>query len=1461
MTKLNPLHPAMFAPDTHRPDLPSPDQGRPPARHEVVNVPLLFWTGVVLVLMAPALFFWHRYQVQSSAVKFLAQARVFEDDNQWRRAAQMLDRYLKLRPQDVPARIRLADDYAKSVQGPESLARAVELYSLAMSFAPKDLELLRKRAERLLELAAYDPTRYQAVGQDADKLLKVRAHDASGLRLKALALWGQAQAGRKDTLVLARAALQDAVRQQPQNVQLSVQLAMLYRNDFPGIKKAERQALGRKVMDDLIAANPENPEAYLARFRYRLLEQHPDADTDLKQALTLAPDHLDALMAAGGRAGGNNQMDDARAHFEHAMQVKPADPRPYLGLAETYAARGAYERAIEVWRRGLEAVPSTDPSYISLQLRLAEGLLAAGRLDELKTVAEQLGREISRMTTTVPRPVRLKLDARLMFFQARIKLAEGDVFGALQLLRQCLLVQQTVDSDQHDGQHRMQAAYYLGICYSAIRQWDQAAEAYEQASQYESTNPKYLLAAADAWEKASRFDQSVRLFEQALALRGTPPEVWVQLARTHFNEQMQLPVEQRDWQSFRDALKKARRAAPYDVTLKVLEADFAAVLGQPAEAISQLEEALRETPDSEALGRALVLAYQRLDRNADADRAFAEYLQQHGDSLATKRLRISLLTQRNELTEADRVLRQAIDEAPADERPSLVYQLAQVHLRSGDLEEARHFMSQLADNNPQNIPLLEQAIRMAMDVQDFDEAERWETRLRALEGLSGSLWRYYRAERLLAQSEGPQDPRFLQARAVAKELGDLRGSWPSVHLLFAQIAEREGKPRDAIESYETAVALGEGRVTCYERLIRLMYETSRFAEAELYLTRLRDVIASSPELPEVAINLLAERGRVLQAVRIAEETVERRPSDPLSRIWLGQALQLSDRMAEAENAFRQAVELAPRDARPWIALVGFYTRQGQSELARQALEQLARTADLRSEDRTFVLAQGYEMIGDRARADAAYREALAQTPDRIELLKRTAEFYLRSSDELAERSLRRLLVLSPDADDVRRRLIAMLRRRGGERDWREVEMLLDQANAQQTVKGEDLRLRAQMLINRGALDDREQAITLMEQLVQTEPSVRPEDILTLAAMQEQAGRMVRARELLLSLASNKLAAPAHVAAYVDLLLRNEFAREAEPWIDRLEQLAPDSVDAISTRARWLKAAGRLAEVVPAVEAAGQRRMAIATDDEARAAIAADLAGIFESVEALTEAEAWYRKAYAGNPDFVRPLALWLARQNRGEEAVAACLEAAQRLPALDVAITLSDVLRLAPVSEAVAQSAEPILTAAVERHTHDLNLLLKVGELRYMQDRPTEAITLFRQALELESQNVDALVRLALLLSEQPVNQGEALKLARQAIGIAGEREELRDALGMVLLNQGQIDEAVSVLRDVSKSAPDEPRFAFHLALACQQSNSRSQARVAMRRARDAGLDPYTLPLAERRRLEQLEASLVIKER
>src|SRR5262249_33544045 len=83
-----------------------------------------------------------------------------------------------------------------------------------------------------------------------------------------------------------------------------------------------------KVMDasavapgGLIATNGNSAKAYLARARYREEFNIPGADDDVAEALKVAPDDVEVLLAAALLERDRNVLDLARKHLEHALEV------------------------------------------------------------------------------------------------------------------------------------------------------------------------------------------------------------------------------------------------------------------------------------------------------------------------------------------------------------------------------------------------------------------------------------------------------------------------------------------------------------------------------------------------------------------------------------------------------------------------------------------------------------------------------------------------------------------------------------------------------------------------------------------------------------------------------------------------------------------------------------------------------------------------------------------------------------------------------------------------------------------------------------------------------------------------------------------------------------------------------------------------------------------------------------
>ena len=122
-----------------------------------------------------------------------------------------------------------------------------------------------------------------------------------------------------------------------------------------------------------------------------------------------------------------------------------------------------------------------------------------------------------------------------------------------------------------------------------------------------------------------------------------------------------------------------------------------------------------------------------------------------------------------------------------------------------------------------------------------------------------------------------------------------RPSWPAAYLLQGEVFQRLGKINEAIVAYQTAIDLGERRISVFQRLVQLLYKKTRFAEADRLLSRLGKTVMASSSLSSMAISRSIERNEIENAVTMAKEGVERRPNDAMAHIWLGQALALAGR--------------------------------------------------------------------------------------------------------------------------------------------------------------------------------------------------------------------------------------------------------------------------------------------------------------------------------------------------------------------------------------------------------------------------------------------------------------------------------------------------------------------------------------------------------------------------------------
>jgi tetratricopeptide (TPR) repeat protein len=1414
----------------------------------------------VLSLMSASGYVWNAYQVGRLARAFLQRADRLRDQGDWSRAADSLQRYLTLHPEDLQARIRLAKTVDRGEGQGQSALKAIEFYRRALRAVPQEqtsgetaLALRQRLGELLLDTAEW-----KLAEQQVQFVLQQAPQDPRSLRVLALARHEGFRVAGFSTPAEVQKALEAACKAQPDEIQLGSLLANFYRSQSSAGQQAQAVETADRVMDRIVEENSQSAKAHLARYAYRLRYQTLDvASPDLDEALRLDPSHRDVLLAAAERAVQLQQLEQAQHYYEEAIRAAPRIPSGYLGLAEVYLTWQERRQAVETL---YQALRQTGEDAIAIRAGLAELLIVEQRLEEAQQCITALRQACDRRWTHLARIERLAVSNMLALLQGKFDVVRGEPRHAIPQLKQVILTQQTGPDARRDAAGRMHALLLVGRAYADLKEWDQAAVAFERAAQLNPGSDEPRLAAGDAWASSNQPESAIAAYRQAVKLQDQP-ETWLRLAHVLFLREQLKTSENRNWQEFQEALnhiKSAKKdsslADPWRVLLLEAEFEVARVQRNGLEQVplnrvrELLQEAENDYPDSVELARRLVIAYQRFGLPMDCDRVL-RHLDASGDrSTATVLLHAQVCILRRDRDHARKTLAEALKSASPDEQPNIRRGLADLHLSEGHWQEAREQLLALVEANPSHTQALGSLTELALRRGKWDEAQHWENELRRVEGTEGTNWLVYAAQRLIGQSSGVNDPGLQEAEKLLSAIKSQRPAWSAAFALEGLLNERLGRPERAIEAYEAAIRLGEQQLSVFKRLLALLYRHQRLEAANTLLARLYRHVPQSQELSAAVISGAVGENRLDEALYWARKGVGERPDDPIAWSWLGALLLGADQVKEAETAFCKAVAVAPNDVRAWHGLFSFYVRTGQKSAAHEALQKLAGMGGWTEPQKARVLAQAHEFMGDRERAERYYQDAVTLDPNNAAMHAYLARFYMNSDAARAQASLRRVLELTPESGGTRRTLAVLLANQGGQDHWQEALQLIETSGKDDTESLLDRRLQIVLLVQRGEI---EQAKQLLEKLAE-QPSNAVER-LWLARIYEQQGNVGAARKQLLALTAGGDFEAAHLAELVGFLLRHDVGTEAERWLEKLEQLAPNSWNAVVLRARWHHRRGASSEIQPLVDGFLQTNLAQIGDGLEKAKLYQRSGDFYQSVELYGAAEGSYREALRHDAQRYAPLAQCLVRQGRTQEAIQLCTVAAQSDDSSRPAIILANLLLPGAGDSVDVSQVESILSHARQKHVGDVNLLMAAANFQLTAQKKDEAIQSYRQVLRSQPGHVAALNNLAVLLSERADTWNESLNYIDQAIQHAGPQDNLLDTKALILLQQNRTAEAAELLERIAASVSADPRHLLHLAVARRQQGAADSARQVFERARDSDLRSQFLSPVDRQWLKELE--------
>ncbi|MGE3817934.1 MAG: tetratricopeptide repeat protein [Isosphaeraceae bacterium] len=1399
-------------------------------RRRRLNYRALIALTVLLALGVPGLLGLRSLQTRRGKATFLREARAKFEKKDPAAALTYVNRFLEFEPANPEALDLKSLILHDSAVTEEQLSEAAQVHVrvLGLSGDPASESRLATR-RRLIQLSLKIPGFEQAAEDQARELVRLlkakggpEAIDAPTHRLLAEALENATgiasdEAKRAALIEEARTEYETAERLAPGDVEGAVRLAALYHSRLNDDAKAAA------VLDRAVAATASQPkanaQALLARAQF-VIETGGDSETaeaDLDKALAVDPENPEVRMTAARAALKRRDTLTARKH----LQAIPESFRSGLNyrLLEGLIALTDRqpEEAIRTWRAGLV---ESGGANAELTWRLAQILLEVGRIEEARTLIEQCRRLEGEES---PR-------YRYLVGLAHLKSNQPN-----EAIREFEAVRYKIDPMLES-----QLQYALGQAYEGTRNTAKALEAYQRATVVSRDWNAPWLAAASL-ELATDPAQAKATLRKGLALNPTDSRLLGSLARLLWSEQLKLPLAERRWAEVERILADARKFAPGDPDVALIQAEYLGAIGKPEEALGLLEAAAKLRPEAPELWLALASAAVRRTELGEALNWLDQGIAAAGPQAGFFITRATILVMKGDVTKGRDALVEGLQKCPSTQHPLLWKTLGELYQARRDLPSARAAFQAWAKLQPENPDPWIALVLVAIDEGDEANIASAIESIRKVTGEKSHYWRYVRFEDLLRDRENePPDPardakRLDEAEKLVDEIRRDDPQPPLGLVLRGRLLQARGKIDEAIAAYREAVERNGG-AAALNPLLALLVKEKREGD----LDRLRQSYPGGPvEFDRLAAVQALRAGDKDRAEQLAAMAAQGDPQGVDLQTWRAEVLQALGKPEEAERALAALVERKPAEPAPWLKLLMLQVVQGRKA------EALATVDRMRSKVKTdypeLLWAQCYRAAGDFARANESYDAALRRWPNDLGVTLSAVGFFQQSGQlDRADAVLRSVLAKDPSNALAKRKLAESLASRTGNREaWTEALKIIG-PETQPDDLPDDLMTRAKIYAQSSAGPDRRKAIAILENLVAELPGLDPAHDL-LARLLYAEGEKSKALDQIAKVANGPRPTPDAVLFLAALLLERNDLDAAEVQIDRLARSAPDSLPVAELRSRVLAARGKLGEAAAPLESAFAALPEGPSALDSGTKIVRALLGV-NQVEA---AERVARKLAESSTRGRCMLAELLASQGKSDEAAAELETAAKAGDPASAGGTALTLAATRPTETRWLDLADRHLGQAVEKSPGSVPLLEKIALVRHLQNRYEDEISTYKSMIEKNPANFLFLNNMAWTLAIHLGKPDQAIDWADQAVAKAGPKPEILDTRGVILTRLNRTDEAIRDLEAAVAESPS-PSFLFHLALAYQKKGDLDQARVHRDRALEAGFTPTGLQEPER---------------
>jgi tetratricopeptide (TPR) repeat protein len=299
---------------------------------------------------------------------------------------------------------------------------------------------------------------------------------------------------------------------------------------------AEAEAIYRQVL----AVNPNHPDALHLLGTLRISTGQADGASLLRQAIALKPNFPQALSNLGEALRKQGQLDEAIECFRRALAVWPDFPAALGNLGLTLTMAGQTEQAIQSLRRAV----ALQPDFADAWANLGSALNDAGQRSEAIACYQ---RAIALRPTS----------AEFLNNLGVLLRADKQTEAAIAIYQRAISA----------GPGMLEAYCNLADLLRSVGQQQQAIEVCRRGLAVGPDFPELHLSYANALHELGQVDQAISIYRRALELRPDWPEPLSNLG-------LALPLRQR----FDEAIDCCRRAIAGREDYAAAHANLALVL-------------------------------------------------------------------------------------------------------------------------------------------------------------------------------------------------------------------------------------------------------------------------------------------------------------------------------------------------------------------------------------------------------------------------------------------------------------------------------------------------------------------------------------------------------------------------------------------------------------------------------------------------------------------------------------------------------------------------------------------------------------------------------------------------------------------------------------------------------------------------------------------------------------------